>query len=149
MLIADQIRGRSNPWANLYAPARPSPKNFNKGGESPSGIASIAELAPGEGGVIKHGKQKLAVCKDDSGQLHALSATCTHKGCTVTWNNAERTWDCLCHGSMFNADGTVIHGPAVKPLPAKKVPAKRPARRPRRSGSQSRSQRRPRAKSRR
>ena len=149
MLMADQIRGRSNPWANLYAPARPSPKNFNKGGESPSGIASIAELAPGEGGVIKHGKQKLAVWKDDNGQPHALSATCTHKGCTVTWNSAERTWDCLCHGSMFNADGTVIHGPAVKPLPAKKVPAKRPARRPRRSGSQSRSQRRPRAKSRR
>ncbi|HZN30424.1 MAG TPA: FAD-dependent oxidoreductase [Xanthobacteraceae bacterium] len=149
MLMADQIRGRSNPWANLYAPARPSPKNFNKGGESPSGIASIAELAPGEGGVIKHGKQKLAVWKDDNGQPHALSATCTHKGCTVTWNSAERTWDCLCHGSMFNADGTVIHGPAVMPLPTRKVPAKRPARRPRRSGSQSRSQRRPRAKSRR
>ena len=144
MLIADQIRGRSNPWANLYVPARPSPKNFNKGGELASGIAAIADLAPGEGGVITHGKQKLAVCKDDSGQLHALSATCTHKGCTVSWNNAERTWDCPCHGSMFNADGTVIHGPAVKPLPAKKVPAKRPPRRARRSVSQ----RRPRAKKR-
>jgi nitrite reductase/ring-hydroxylating ferredoxin subunit len=103
-MIADQIHGRSNPWANLYSPARPSPKNFNKGGESPSGIASIADLAPGEGGIIKDGKQKLAVCKDDNGQPHALSASCTHKGCTVTWNNAERTWDCLCHGSMFNAD---------------------------------------------
>jgi Rieske Fe-S protein len=145
MLIADQIRGRSNPWANLYAPARPSPKNFNKGGESASGIATIADLAPGEGGVITHGKQKLAVCKDDSGQPHALSATCTHKGCRVSWNNAERTWDCVCHGSIFNADGTVIHGPAVKPLPTKKVPAKRPTRRARRPGSQ----RRPRAKSRR
>jgi nitrite reductase/ring-hydroxylating ferredoxin subunit len=82
MLMADQIRGRSNPWANLYAPARPSSKNFNKGGESPAGIASIADLAPGEGGVIKDGKQKLAVWKDDNGQPHALSATCTHKGCT-------------------------------------------------------------------
>jgi glycine/D-amino acid oxidase-like deaminating enzyme/nitrite reductase/ring-hydroxylating ferredoxin subunit len=138
MLMADQIRGRSNPWANLYAPARPSPKNFNKGGESPSGIASIADLAPGEGGVLKQGKQKLAVWKDDDGQPHAVSATCTHKGCTVSWNNAERTWDCLCHGSMFNADGTVIHGPAVKPLPTKKVPAKRPTRRARRSVSQRR-----------
>jgi hypothetical protein len=47
--------------SNLYAPARPSPKNFNKGGESASGIGSIADLAAGEGGVIKHGKQKLAV----------------------------------------------------------------------------------------
>jgi glycine/D-amino acid oxidase-like deaminating enzyme/nitrite reductase/ring-hydroxylating ferredoxin subunit len=144
MLIADQIRGRSNPWANLYAPARPSPKNFNKGGESPSGIASIAKLAPGQGGIIKHGKQKLAVWKDDDGQPHALSASCTHKGCTVSWNDADRTWDCPCHGSMFNADGTVIHGPAVKPLPSKKVPAKkRPARRTRRSASRSGSKRRP------
>jgi Rieske Fe-S protein len=143
MLMADQIRGRSNPWANLYAPARPSPKNFNQGGEPPAGIASIADLAPGEGGVLKHGKQKLAVWKDDDGQPHALSATCTHKGCTVTWNNAERSWDCPCHGSTFNADGSVIHGPAVKPLPTRKVPAKPPARRARRSGSQ----RRPRAKS--
>jgi Rieske Fe-S protein len=148
MLIADQIRGRSNPWTNLYAPARPSPKNFNKGGESPSGIASIADLVPGEGGVITRGKQKLAVWKDDNGQPHAVSATCTHKGCTVSWNNADRTWDCLCHGSMFNADGTVIHGPAVKPLPAKKVPAKRPARRAPRPRSRAGSQRRRTAKKR-
>jgi glycine/D-amino acid oxidase-like deaminating enzyme/nitrite reductase/ring-hydroxylating ferredoxin subunit len=144
MLLADQIRGRSNPWAILYAAARPSPKDFNKGGESPSGIASIAELAPGEGGVIKDGKQQLAVWKDDNGQPHAVSATCTHKGCVVTWNDAERTWDCPCHGSMFRADGTVIHGPAVQPLPTRKVPAQGPTRRERPSGAQ----RRPRAKGR-
>src|SRR5437763_14103443 len=137
MLMADHIRGRSNPWANLYAPGRPSPKHFNKGGESPTGISSIADLAPGEGGVIKGGKQKLAVWQDDDGQPHAVSATCTHKGCTVTWNNAERTWDCLCHGSMFNADGTVVHGPAVQPLPTKKVPATGPVRPARRTPSQS------------
>jgi hypothetical protein len=55
--------------------SRPSPKHFNKGRESPYGIASIADLAPGDGGIIKHGKQKLAVWKDDNGQAHALSAT--------------------------------------------------------------------------
>jgi hypothetical protein len=42
-------------------------RHFNKGGESPSGIAGIADLALGEGGVIKHGKEKLAVWKDDKG----------------------------------------------------------------------------------
>jgi nitrite reductase/ring-hydroxylating ferredoxin subunit len=80
--------------------------------------------------VITVGKEKIAVWKDDDGSAHAVSATCTHKGCTVTWNNADRTWDCLCHGSMFEADGSVIHGPAVKPLPASTLPSKRTPRRP-------------------
>jgi Rieske Fe-S protein len=56
------------------------------------------------------------VWMDDAGKLHAVSATCTHKGCTVTWNNADHTWDCPCHGSIFAADGSVIHGPARKAL---------------------------------
>jgi glycine/D-amino acid oxidase-like deaminating enzyme/nitrite reductase/ring-hydroxylating ferredoxin subunit len=116
-LIADQIRGRSNPWVTLYAPARPSPNDFNKGGDAQSSVASIEDIAPGQGGVIEIETQKVAIWKDDDGRAHAVSATCTHKGCTVTWNNAERTWDCLCHGSMFQADGGVIHGPAVEPLP--------------------------------
>ena len=142
-----KFRADRTPGQTFMRPSGRAPNTSTREVSSPSGIASIADLAPGDGGIVKHGKQKLAVWKDDNGQPHALSATCTHKGCTVTWNNAERTWDCLCHGSMFNADGTVIHGPAVRPLPTKKVPAKRPVRHARRSSSQSGSQRRPRAKS--
>ena len=46
-LIADQIRGRSNPWVNLFAPARPASKDFNKGGEAQSGVSSVRRNCPG------------------------------------------------------------------------------------------------------
>jgi nitrite reductase/ring-hydroxylating ferredoxin subunit len=133
MAIADQIHSQPHSWASIYNPTRRSPKGFNKGGDTQSSVASIDAIPAGQGGVIKRGKQKLAVWKDMNGKPHALSASCTHLGCTVTWNNAERTWDCPCHGSMFSADGDVIHGPAVKPLAALKLPSTRD-RRKRKSG---------------
>jgi glycine/D-amino acid oxidase-like deaminating enzyme/nitrite reductase/ring-hydroxylating ferredoxin subunit len=122
MLIADRICGRSNPWAALYADTRRYPDDFNSGDDTHSRVASLDDIAPGEGGVLARGKEKIAVWKDADGTPHALSAACTHEGCTVTWNNADRTWDCPCHGSMFEADGSVIHGPAVKRLPRAKLP---------------------------
>jgi len=112
ILISDLICGRSPPWQKLYDPARPFPKDFHKNGDTQSIVGSVDEIKTGQGGVIVRGEKKIAVCRDDQGNLHLLSAVCTHKGCTVTWNNAERTWDCPCHGSMFAADGSVIHGPA-------------------------------------
>jgi len=123
MLIADQIQDIHNPWRALYDPARAAPKHFNRGGDSQSVVDTLDEIKAGEGGVIEHGKQKLAVWKEDDGTPHALSAACTHLGCTVTWNNADRTWDCPCHGSMFTREGAVIHGPATEPLKPARLPA--------------------------
>jgi glycine/D-amino acid oxidase-like deaminating enzyme/nitrite reductase/ring-hydroxylating ferredoxin subunit len=122
MLIADQVRGRSNPWATLYDPRRPSPKGFLRGGKSQSTVSRTDDIAAGEGGILTVGEEKIAVWKDNRGRPHAVSASCTHKGCVVTWNNAERTWDCPCHGSMFEPNGAVIHGPAVKPLKRRELP---------------------------
>jgi glycine/D-amino acid oxidase-like deaminating enzyme/nitrite reductase/ring-hydroxylating ferredoxin subunit len=116
MLIADCVRGRSNPWAELYNDTRPYPDDFNPGGDTQSLVAAIGDIPPGQGGVLARGKSKIAVWKNADGKAHAFSASCTHAGCTVTWNNADGTWDCPCHGSMFKADGAVLHGPAVEPL---------------------------------
>ena len=51
-------------------------------------------------------------------RLRCLSAECPHLGCIVAWNTERRQFDCPCHGSVFSADGTVLKGPAARPLPA-------------------------------
>jgi Rieske Fe-S protein len=63
------------------------------------------------------------VFRDAAGDLHAFSPVCTHLGCHVDFNTAEKTWDCPCHGSRYgSADGSVINGPAKVGLAPKKVP---------------------------
>ena len=74
------------------------------------------ELAPGEGRVVREGRRQVAECRDPDGELHRLSARCTHLGCIVSWNAGDATWDCPCHGSRFAPDGTVRNGPAAAPL---------------------------------
>ena len=46
------------------------------------------------------------------------SATCSHVGCHLHWNNFETCWDCPCHGSMFNVDGVPINAPTLGRLNA-------------------------------
>ena len=76
------------------------------------------DLAAGEGAVHGPPHRRVAAYRDDAGALHRLSATCTHLGCEVRFNPAERSWDCPCHASRFDArDGRVLDGPAVHRLP--------------------------------
>ena len=78
-----------------------------------------ADPAPGEGVIGGSGLGQQAVYRDEGGELHRLSARCTHLGCIVAWNPVEGTWDCPCHGSRFTATGKVLQGPAVAPLSRK------------------------------
>jgi glycine/D-amino acid oxidase-like deaminating enzyme/nitrite reductase/ring-hydroxylating ferredoxin subunit len=82
-----------------------------------------AELAPGEGSLIRDGHRILAAHRDDAGELHVVSARCTHLGCIVQWNDGERSWDCPCHGSRFAPTGEVLEGPAVASLERRDPPS--------------------------
>lgn len=76
-----------------------------------------SEMEPGDGGIIERDGVQFAVYADDGGELHYMSAHCTHLGCVVAWNPSEKTFDCPCHGSRFGPTGEVVEGPAAKPLP--------------------------------
>lgn len=75
-----------------------------------------SRLSRGEAKVFDERDDPVAVYRDEDGEIHALSATCTHLGCLVSWNGGEESWDCPCHGSRFDIDGTVLDTPAVSDL---------------------------------
>lgn len=129
-LLAGRLTGESVAWERLYDPRRLHPLReartalglqakvaYHFVGDRVRGSGgSPAELPPGSGAVMRVGGQRCAVYRDDDGALHAVSARCTHLGCLVRFNDAERSWDCPCHGSRFAVTGEVLEGPAVKPL---------------------------------
>jgi Rieske Fe-S protein len=75
-----------------------------------------AALSTGAGEVVKWKGERVAVYRDDDGQIFACSVVCTHMGCIVHWNGPEKSWDCPSHGSRFNYDGKIIQGPANEDL---------------------------------
>ncbi len=135
LILADTLCGRPNPWAAVFNSNRITPvasvSRFIRENLA-TAAASLrsklhhdsghATLAPGEAAVVKVDGDKTAVYKDRTGQIHAVSAVCTHLGCTVEFNPADTTWDCPCHGSRFTTDGNVIQGPATRDLAAGPAP---------------------------
>jgi nucleotide-binding universal stress UspA family protein/nitrite reductase/ring-hydroxylating ferredoxin subunit len=83
---------------------------------------TVDDLAPGHGGLVDAGGRRVAVYKAEDGTLTALSPRCQHMGCTVDWNDADRTWDCPCHGSRYDREGRVIKGPTKKDLDPAELP---------------------------
>ncbi len=131
ILIRDLITGISNPWTELFAPHRKAtvgvleyvrenkdyPAYLLKGWLTPT--ATVDELRRGSGDVLKLNGEKRAVYCDEQGKRTMLSPICPHMGCIVAWNDAEKTWDCPCHGSRFSATGELIAGPAESGLEPK------------------------------
>jgi Rieske Fe-S protein len=131
ILLTDLIVGRPNEWVGLYDPSRKSlraAKQFLKENIDVAGmygrwltagdVATVDEIPPGSGAIVRRGLTKVAVFRDDHGAIHELSASCPHLGCVVAWNSADKTWDCPCHGSRFDCHGRVINGPANTDLAA-------------------------------
>lgn len=129
MTVTDLILGRPNDWTALYDPARKAThalgefvkeqantlaqyKELLTAGE----VEDVSQIPSGQGAILRSGAKKLAIYRDELSQLHVCSAQCTHLGCVVGWNQAEKSWDCPCHASRFDVDGQVLHGPASRPL---------------------------------
>jgi glycine/D-amino acid oxidase-like deaminating enzyme/nitrite reductase/ring-hydroxylating ferredoxin subunit len=129
ILLTDLILGRENDWAEVYDPARKTvsalgefaKENLNVAAQftdyvTPGEVDSETEVATGEGALLRSGLMKIAVYRDEDGVVHRVSAVCRHLGCIVNWNTNEKTWDCPCHGSRYDAVGRVINGPADSDL---------------------------------
>jgi glycine/D-amino acid oxidase-like deaminating enzyme/nitrite reductase/ring-hydroxylating ferredoxin subunit len=127
LLLRDLILGRENPWAEVFAPNRVNLAGtrdlmrltftIGKHWVGDRLRRQPPELAIGEGKVVAATHGQIALYRDEQGEMHAHSATCTHMGCVLQFNGAEKSWDCPCHGSRFSAvDGRVLHGPALEAL---------------------------------
>ncbi len=135
MLIPDLVLGRENRWTEVYDPSRKTiaaampyvADALNVVSRyvehvTPGEVETVEEIPKNTGAVMRRGLQKLAVYRDEEGTVHELSANCTHLGCIVAWNAAEKSWDCPCHGSRYDKLGKVFNGPAVTDLrPAEPV----------------------------
>jgi glycine/D-amino acid oxidase-like deaminating enzyme/nitrite reductase/ring-hydroxylating ferredoxin subunit len=129
ILLSDLIAGRDNPWAGLYDPSRKVTRmlaarefvkeNLNVGlhyGDYFKTAKAPEQIAPGEGAIVRRGVRRVAVYVDEVGQRHECLGVCTHLGGPLSWNRAERSWDCPCHGARFDPYGRVMTGPAVRDL---------------------------------
>lgn len=131
LLFRDLLLNSSDRYVKLFDPNRVKPvagfSNFIKenmdvakrwaGKLLPADrLEELAELAPGEGKVVRFEGETIALYRSEEGEMKALAPTCTHMGCHVTWNGVERSWDCPCHGARYGIDGTVLTGPADKDL---------------------------------
>ncbi|KAG5795185.1 hypothetical protein H9Q69_005749 [Fusarium xylarioides] len=122
-LIADEIDGIKNPWADVYSPKRivsmlkslPSMishdvqinaqyKRFLQ-----SDITDIEDLGRGMG---EAGSKPIAVYKDEEGNVKQYSALCPHMKGVVCWNTTEKSFDCPVHGSRFSREGICVMGPS-------------------------------------
>jgi Rieske Fe-S protein len=80
------------------------------------GARDVTTLGTGDGGICRRHGRAVAAYRDGGGNLHVMSPRCPHLKCFVAWNPLAKTWECPCHGSVFDAEGRMIHGPAVRDM---------------------------------
>jgi glycine/D-amino acid oxidase-like deaminating enzyme/nitrite reductase/ring-hydroxylating ferredoxin subunit len=125
-ILKDLILKGESPFSPVYAPSRiPNIKNFimqnadvaaNYVSGKLRATADDEEINKGEAKIINVNGKTAGAYRDENDKLHIVDITCTHMGCELQRNDAERSWDCPCHGSRFDYKGHIIEGPALNPL---------------------------------
>jgi glycine/D-amino acid oxidase-like deaminating enzyme/nitrite reductase/ring-hydroxylating ferredoxin subunit len=130
-ILSELASGKPSKYADLFSPSRIKPINgFTEFVKENADVAyhfladrlsvketdSLKRLKPGTGKVVEVDGKNIAAYRDEQGEVHALSPVCTHAACIVSWNAAEKSWDCPCHGARYGIDGRVLTGPATKDL---------------------------------
>ncbi len=131
LILSDLICNGDSEYKELFNPNRVKPvagfENVLKEAADVAGIFvgkrfapekmdELAGMARGEARVVKYEGSNVALYKDETGKLFALNPSCPHIKCTVAWNEAEKSWDCPCHGSRFSFTGELLTGPSRKDL---------------------------------
>lgn len=130
MIISDDLLGIENPWKDIYDPGRSMSVQATKellvqGADMAGDILKkilpikserLEDFKNDEGKVIELDGQVVGVYKDLEGEIFIVNPTCRHIGCRLSFNTAEKSWDCPCHGSRYTYTGEVIESPAVEPL---------------------------------
>ena len=130
MIISDLILGNDNDFSEIFSPKRfdlslsinniandlvETAKNFIAQKISIPN-SEIQHIKNGHGGIVEYNGQKVGVYKDKSGKEFIVSTKCAHLGCELHCNADELTWDCPCHGSIFDYTGKLIESPANKDI---------------------------------
>ncbi len=144
-ILTDLICDGESPYADLFDPLRFTPKASAKRfleENTKVGASFVADritsflsredipTTPDEATLARRRGRAMGVYRDADDTVHAVSAVCPHMACLVRWNDAERTWDCPCHGSRFDYTGDVISGPALEGLPYREISAPQREREP-------------------
>ena len=66
--------------------------------------------------IVRAGPNRILIFEDAEQRLRALSARCTHEGCTVQFVPGDSVIWCACHNGRFDLDGRVLAGPPPRPL---------------------------------
>jgi glycine/D-amino acid oxidase-like deaminating enzyme/nitrite reductase/ring-hydroxylating ferredoxin subunit len=130
-LLKELVHGENNEDIHLFSPTRLKPiagfysvvsHNTDVLGQyvrkliPAEKLESVTEISHDEGKVVYFENQTIGLYKDEEGKLIAVSPDCKHAKCTVSWNTAEKSWDCPCHGARYSAEGEVLNGPTTHPL---------------------------------
>ena len=135
ILLRDLLGGRDHLWSSTFDPSRVTLRAAPRLAQLNAKVGldfigdrvraaqtrSPTAVPRGEARVVGDDSGKTGVYRDETGRVHAVSLRCTHLGCLLRFNAAERSWDCPCHGSRFDVDGAVLEGPATRPLERKQV----------------------------